>query len=317
MKQKITLLLLLTCAALTNAQTLFWSDTFEDTGAPSIGTRTPSISEFSFGGTPASAYFKRTDLSGIALQSGTYSNIEGSKFWAAEDIDKGPTGVNNSISANQQVTWSGIDISGKSNVSFKGLFACNHVNGGFQGKDWISSSAQDFIAIEYRIDGGSWTKAIAIYAADANSSNTFAVDTNNDLLGDGTALTYAFTELTASISGTGTTLDLRFNCFVNASASQEIAVDNFRLYHSTSLSTQNETFGIKFSLYPNPATDNLKIKSNTSDDFQLINTLGKTIKTFAVKSNIETLVNLTGLSEGLYFVKASQSNVIQKIIIKK
>ena len=232
MKKNFTLIFILLLSLFWtggNAQTQFWSDTFEDTGAPSTGTRTPSIAEFSCSG-PATSYFFRTALAGIALQSGTYSGLEGTKFFAAEDIDRGPTCTNASISANQQVTWTGINISGKSGLSFKGLFACNNFNGGYQGTDW--GSAQDFIAIEYRIDGGAWTKAIGIYSNNANSSNTFSVDTNGDLLGDGTALSYAFTELTASISGTGTTLDIRFNCHVNATASQEIAVDNFRLFEA-------------------------------------------------------------------------------------
>ncbi|WP_281322507.1 MBG domain-containing protein [Flavobacterium aestivum] len=216
-----------------NSQTQFWSDTFEDTGAPSSGTRTPSITEFSCGGPPATAYFFRTALAGIALQSGTYSGFQGTKFFAAEDIDKGSTCVNNSITPNQQVTWTGINISGKTGLSFKGLFADNDFNGSYQGTSF--DPLQDFIAIEYRIDGGSWTKIIGIYASTTTSSNVFSVDTDNDLIGDGTALSYTFTELTANIPATGTTLDIRLNCSVNASASQEIAVDNFRLFESSAL----------------------------------------------------------------------------------
>ena len=232
MKKNFTLILtMLLCLFYRegNAQTQFWSDNFEDTGAPSAGTRTPSIAEFSCS-SPATSYFFRTALAGIALQSGTYSGFQGTKFFAAEDIDRGPTCTNASISANQQLTWTGINITGKSGLSFKGLFACNQFNGSYQGTDW--GTAQDFMAIEYRINGGAWTKAIGIYSNNANSSNTFSVDTDGNLLGDGTALSYAFTELTALISGTGTTLDIRFNCHVNATASQEIAVDNFRLFES-------------------------------------------------------------------------------------
>ncbi len=213
-----------------NAQTQFWSDNFEDTGSPSTGTRTLSITEFSCGGPPATAYFFRTALAGIALQSGTYSGFLGTKFFAAEDIDKGSTCTNASISPNQQVTWSGINISGKTGLSFKGLFADNDFNGSYQGTSF--APAQDFMAIEYRIDGGAWTKIIGIYANTTTSSNVFSVDTNNDLIGDGTALSYAFTELAATIPGTGTLLDIRFNCSVNASTAQEIAVDNFRLFET-------------------------------------------------------------------------------------
>src|SRR5690606_3116481 len=75
---------MLLLAPFAQAQIQFWSDDFEDVGAPSSGTRTPS-SEFNCG-TPATAYFTRTDVTGVALQNGTYSNIDGSKFWAGEDI---------------------------------------------------------------------------------------------------------------------------------------------------------------------------------------------------------------------------------------
>ncbi|RVT79581.1 hypothetical protein EOD40_00265 [Flavobacterium sufflavum] len=233
MKKNFTLtfamLLCLFCIG-ANAQTQFWSDTFEDTGAPSTGTRTPSITEFSCGGPPATSYFFRTALSGIALQSGTYSGFEGTKFFAAEDIDRGATCVNASISSNQQVTWSNINISGKTGLSFKGLFADNDFNGSYQGTSFAPD--QDFMAIEYRIDGGAWTKIIGIYANTTTSSNVFSVDTDGDLIGDGTALSYTFKELAANISGTGTLLDIRFNCSVNAGSTQEIAIDNFRLFET-------------------------------------------------------------------------------------
>ena len=93
MKKNFTLILtMLLCLFYRegNAQTQFWSDNFEDTGAPSAGTRTPSIAEFSCS-SPATSYFFRTALAGIALQSGTYSGFQGTKFFAAEDIDRGPT----------------------------------------------------------------------------------------------------------------------------------------------------------------------------------------------------------------------------------
>lgn len=210
-------------------QTLFWSDTFEDAGAPSSGTRTPSVN-FSCGGPPATNYFFRTNTSGINLQSGTYSGMEGSKFWAAEDIDFGPTCTNLSISANQQVTWSNINISGKTNLSFKGLFAANS---SFP-TNWEGSSFgvnQDYMVVEYRIDGGAWTKAVAFYAGSTAQTPTLKLETTGDLVGDGGDLTYAFTEFSANLTGTGTVLDLRLNVFANGGATEEIAADNFRLYY--------------------------------------------------------------------------------------
>ncbi|MEZ5104367.1 MAG: T9SS type A sorting domain-containing protein [Draconibacterium sp.] len=232
---------LLLCIQTTSfGQTQFWSDTFEDTGAPSSGSRTPSTS-FSCG-SPATAYFMRTDNTGINLQNGTYSNYEGSKFWAGEDIDKGPTCTNGSLTDAQQVTWSGINITGKTGLSVKGLFAADPI-GSFQGSDW--GAAQDKMEVEYRIDGGTWIKIIAFYAIAANSSSGSTgglyLETTGDLLGDGPGLTYSFAEFSALITGTGSTLDLRVNCFANATAVQEIAFDNIRLYESPAASAPSVT----------------------------------------------------------------------------
>ena len=114
-----------------NAQTQFWSDTFEDTGAPSAGTRVASYNQ---GGpsVPYAYYFLRTDGSNIALQpfsapetTNSYQNIQGLKFWAGEDLDKVGTGVNDINDKIQNITWSGINIVGKTGLSFKGLFAAN------------------------------------------------------------------------------------------------------------------------------------------------------------------------------------------------
>ncbi|MCC9071455.1 T9SS type A sorting domain-containing protein [Flavobacterium sp. F-65] len=212
-----------------NAQTQFWSDTFEDTGAPSAGLRVPSVAEFS-NGSPAFSYFFRTLPGNIILQAGPYSNIQGSKIWAAEDIDKGSTGVNNSISPNQQVTWTAINIAGKSGLSFKGIFAANNLNAGWNGTSFAPN--QDFLAIEYRIDGGLWTKIIAFYAGSTTTTNALSLDTNGDLIGDGASLGYAFSEFSANITGTGTLLEIRLNCSANGSDSQEFAVDDFRLFET-------------------------------------------------------------------------------------
>uniref|UniRef100_UPI00404A1DF8 T9SS type A sorting domain-containing protein n=1 Tax=Flavobacterium sp. TaxID=239 RepID=UPI00404A1DF8 len=255
MKQKIILMLMfLTGAFFTvKAQTQFWSDTFEDVGAPSSGTRTPSIT-FECGGTPPTAYFKRTNLAGVNLSAGgSYTNVEGSKFWAGEDIDKGNGScTNNSISANQQVTWSGIDIAGKSGLMFKGNFAAS-ATGGWQGKWWQENQGggqQDFLAFEYRIDGGSWVRAIAFYSnspatVTGGSSPAMYLDTDGDMVGDGTMLTSAFAEYTFNIPSTGSSLDIRMNCFANASANQELAIDNFRLFGSASCVTPVITSNIE------------------------------------------------------------------------
>src|SRR5690554_7727356 len=98
--------------------TTIWSDDFES-DSPSSGMRDAPNEGFR-AGSPATSYFARASNSSIhvlANGSGLYSNFSGSYFWAGEDHD-GVSGWD----ALQTITFSGINISGKSNLTFKGLF---------------------------------------------------------------------------------------------------------------------------------------------------------------------------------------------------
>lgn len=229
-----------------NAQTQFWSDNFEDVGAPSAGSRTPSIAEFGCN-SPSNYYFKRTDASGIyasvANPTFAFSNVQGSKFWAAMDIDRGPTCINgnNQISAGQTITWSGINIAGKTGLSFKGLFGTN-TSAIFQGTAF--PGALDSMVIEYRINGtGAWTKIIGFFSNNPTTTGgPLAIDNNNDRVGDGTPLNLSLAEISANITGTGTTLDLRFAIFDNNTGEGSMAIDNFRLFEGIPLPVTLSSF---------------------------------------------------------------------------
>ncbi|MFD2919284.1 T9SS type A sorting domain-containing protein [Terrimonas rubra] len=217
-----------------DAQTQFWSDNFEDAGSPSSGSRVTSIAEFISCTTPTLAYFKRT--TGAEISPIVFSGFSGTKFWAAMDIDRGPgCGGNNTISAAQSITWSGINITGKTGMTFRGLFGANST-AIFQGLPFLPSA--DSMAVSYRIDGGAWIKIVGVHCND-NTANggTVGFDLNGDRIGDGGANTLGNTlsEITANIPGTGNTLDLRFNIFLNNQQPGAMAFDNFRLFSSSSL----------------------------------------------------------------------------------
>ncbi|QXP60337.1 T9SS type A sorting domain-containing protein [Olleya sp. HaHaR_3_96] len=76
---------------------------------------------------------------------------------------------------------------------------------------------------------------------------------------------------------------------------------------------------VKFSMYPNPSSNNVSFKSAISGDFEIVNLLGQTVKAFKIKANIVTDLYIGDLSEGMYLVKATdRSNIIsKKLIIKK
>lgn len=85
----------------------------------------------------------------------------------------------------------------------------------------------------------------------------------------------------------------------------------------SSLSANELKSKSKFLIYSNPSSHLMKIKSQDQGDFQIINVLGKVVKTFSVESNVETSVVIDELSEGLYFVKSTITNSLQKIIIHR
>lgn len=217
-----------------SAQTQFWSDDFEDAGSPSSGSRTPSTTVLC-GGPPATAYFNRVATSSISTGS-VYTGFSGSKFWASEDIDKGPTCVNNSIPAHQNITWSSINIAGKSGLSFKGLFAVGTTTA-FDGFGFVNSggtSVYDYLIVQYRIDGGAWIDLLRFFPSINNAGNgTLALETTGDSIaqGEGAGLTTAAAEFTANIIGTGTTLELQVKMHSN-SAAEETLIDYFRLFET-------------------------------------------------------------------------------------
>jgi hypothetical protein len=267
MKKNFTSLfaiLLLLFSTVVKAQTQFWSDTFEDSGAPSSGARSSS---YDTGGpsVPYSYYFLRTDGSNIALQpflapetTNSYQGIEGTKFWAGEDIDKVGSGSNDPVDKIQDITWSGINISGKSGLSFKGLFAAN------SGHEWqdiiLFPDSYDFLEVEYSIDGSAWTLAGGIYAETSGSGGylqkRLRVDTNGDKIGDGAYLSRTFQEIGWDIAGTGTTLDLRFRVHADGATIQEFAIDNFRLFETPACTAP--------TIASNPVNRNICAGSNTT-----------------------------------------------------
>lgn len=226
------------CCAAAPAQTVFWQDNFENTTTPDIAAGSIRTAENNggTGGPPNTSYFKRTNGSDISM-SIAYSGYSNTFFWAGEDHDT-PYGAGNE---EQQIEWTGINISGKTNISFRGFFGANSTSGswdnfttgsGAPGYGVFASPGNDYIIVQYAIDAGAYTNLVSFFGDDitgpVGTAKRLKEDTNGDFIGDGTILNQAMTEITKNIPGTGTTLKIRIRVFSNG-GNEEWGIDNFRL----------------------------------------------------------------------------------------
>mgnify|MGYP001586585845 CR=1 FL=1 len=90
-----------------------------------------------------------------------------------------------------------------------------------------------------------------------------------------------------------------------------MVIDYVRVYQNTGLSV-DEVFANKFSVYPNPATNLINIKSDIDiDGVELYNSLGQVV---IQKNQHATELFVDNLNSGLYILKIHSEN---KVVIKK
>jgi hypothetical protein len=215
--------------------------------------------------------------------------MEGTMFWAGEDIDQGVSCTDDSQTPLQTITWSGIDITGRTSIAFTGLFAANNgIANNWDGTD--AGIAQDRISVEYRIDGGSWSRLLEFRSEAASNSSSLRLDTDNDQLGDGLALSYTFTEFNASIGGTGSTLDLRLSISSDDTETEEFAVDNFRL-------SNNAFLPVGLASFINQCEANKEVIHWTSASEDHLDYYELEVSYDATKYQVITKIDASGLSD--------------------
>lgn len=93
----------------------------------------------------------------------------------------------------------------------------------------------------------------------------------------------------------------------------ELFVDDISfIYNNTS--NLNESSISTWSVFPNPATDNITINATSEGEILLTDALGKTIETISVTPNNPTLVTVAHLSNGLYYLQ--QSDQLVKVVVQ-
>ena len=111
--------------------------------------------------------------------------------------------------------------------------------------------------------------------------------------------------LNIAMGGNGGAIDSNFS-------QSSMVIDYVRVYQNTTASTE-DVFANKFSVYPNPSSDVLNIRTNEPiDKVELYNTIGQLI--VAEKT---TNINISSLKTGIYILKIYSGNrsVIKKVMI--
>jgi hypothetical protein len=206
MKKLYFLMVTILVTSLSFGQTTVFQESFE-TGNSFTASETCSDGSGDF--------FTRTDGSDI----GSYYEVsgqDGSYYFAAMDTDGSPCTL-----PTQTLTYTGIDISSYTNLTFAMLVAEDDASDG--NEDWDADTA---VTISVSIDG---TPTNILQFSGGGATNTEpGLDTDFDGVADSTMLSPAFQEFTAAI-GNGSTADITitFN-FLNA-GDEDIAIDNIRI----------------------------------------------------------------------------------------
>lgn len=139
-------------------------------------------------------------------------------FLTGQDLDG--DGTNPSV-----IEWTGIDISGATNLQFSGAFAEFFDNPG------DIDQANDSILVEVQIDGGGFQSVLAFEGADFSNTTfngIFREDTDFDGEGDGVTLNNEFSTFIRDIGATGNLLDLRLTVNLNA-GDEDFGADSFMI----------------------------------------------------------------------------------------
>lgn len=119
----------------------------------------------------------------------------------------------------------------------------------------------------------------------------------------------------ATVNGTGET----FNDVFVLNENFAIAVGNqgVMVKFKAGGSSVSEIEKVEFNLFPNPAKENITIKFDASNDYEkieIIDMLGKTIKTLITQTtNNQLIIDVSDLNNGIYFLKGKTQ--VKKFVV--
>ena len=226
-------------------QTTINNVTFEAAGGYAT-----SITEFTDGG---GDFFIRTDGSNI---SGAYvvSNIQGSYYFAAQDIDgEGAT-------LPVTLTIDDVDISGYTSLQLK-VYLAEDDDGSNQ--DW---DGPDYVHFDYDIDNsGTFTNLLWIESDITGTNGEPKIDTDYDGVGDGTPITSTFAQFTQAIAGTGSLIDIKVTFYLN-SGDEDIAIDNIEIFGSNGGNPPPVITNVSHTPEVPLSTESVSVSADVTDD---------------------------------------------------
>ena len=189
---------------------ILFTESFETEG---LGSRYTASGNFTDG---TDDYFTRTD--GFTEASGipAFTGFTGSYFWAAEDIDAAENVAGEAI----------LDFSSISLDDFPAIQITLEIGAG---SDSAFDSIDDFLFVQFRVDSGSWTSALAFQNGGQVYNGALYQDTDFDGIGDGTELGLAMQTISSAIIPvSGSLIDLRIDTLMT-SGSEAVAFDNVQV----------------------------------------------------------------------------------------
>jgi PEP-CTERM motif-containing protein len=211
--------------------TLILLEDFEDSSLTYSSNITDNLSDIA-----NRDYFGRlapdTDIPPSNIQ---YTNAQGSGYYGVQDTDGTSSGNVDII----MLDWTGIDVSGFTNLNLSWLIAEDDSSDGAE--DWDLTS---FFGLSVQTNGvGGYNNIFTVASElgiDGNQSNEKArVDTNADGIGDGTEITAAFQQFSLSLAD-ATSYDIKVAIEYLDAGDEDIAFDNLRLTGDLATSTVPE-----------------------------------------------------------------------------
>jgi ELWxxDGT repeat protein len=134
---------------------------------------------------------------------------------------------------------------------------------------------------------------------------------------DGTEIN---TVLVHQFDSIGVMKDINCNLFITADDNLSWYIRNVELWSDTSSCASANVYDMRnsssISIFPNPTSDVLNIllpNSQNVGNFKLTDQYGKIVKKEAIESN-EMVLNLSDLSQGIYFLSVEGINEVKRII---